>query len=215
MFLCFSIAALNLATAIDSEKEGVPDVEALSGERNQLIEVKQRIAGEKTKLEQRIDYLKGKIGSDEKALTGLHRTPATQNLAQDLDKLRRELEEINRQKLAAEAEVGKKKADLHTFNPWQEMGGAIDFKNPLFLECKDRVLVIHPGNRVLNVSDLNRKNALANLGRGHDGLVLLIRPAGFKTFEMAFKQAKKTGMKLAYEAVEADKRLDFTQGRSP
>jgi len=212
MFLCFSISALNLAAAIDTDKEGVPDVEALAGQRQQLVEVKQRLAGEQAKQQQRIDYLKGRIATDEKAWASAQKSAATQNLSRDLDKLRRELEDINREKQGLEAELGRKKADLHTFNPWKEMGGAIDFKNPLFLECKDRFVEVHPGKKVLNVQDLNRKNTLANLCKGHDGIVLLIRPTGFNIFEMAYEKAKKTSLKLAYEVVDADKRLDFVPG---
>ncbi|HAY21729.1 MAG TPA: hypothetical protein DCY27_06100 [Desulfobacterales bacterium] len=214
MFICFALATLNLMASREELDIPVPDAPSLVAQRDALLGQRQGIQGAQKNLESDIDYVKGKIAQAAKQLAAFQKTQSMDH-TQEIHQIRQEIDTLEKEKQGLLNDLNAKKRDINKVNVWQELGGTIRFKNPLFLECQARIVMVHPGKKVLNMPDLNRKDSLRGYAQGCDGIVLLVRPDGFKTFDAAFLQAKKTGLKLAYEPVDASWQLDFSTVMQP
>jgi len=214
MFICFALALLNLMASREELERPVPNPASLIAQRNDLVMQKQNLRRAQKGLEKDIDYIKGQIAKAARVVGAMQETPAVDH-TEEINRLRQEISALEEEKNKLLNELGTKKRNINKINVWQELGGTIPLKKPLFLECKARVVLVHPGEKVLKLSDLKKKNPLEAYTQGCDGIVLLVRPDGFETFHAAFLQAKKTGLKLAMEPVDADWQLDFSKGTEP
>lgn len=132
----------------------------------------------------------------------------------DINSLRKQIDAANKRQEELKREAAEKKSAIGTFNPWRDFRGTDQLKNPLFAECRKEMLVLHPSGEVLDPSKLRQPTALLASIQGHDGIVFLVRPDGMATFQQGFQHAKKTNLKIAYEPVDSDRRLDFLKGRT-
>lgn len=130
------------------------------------------------------------------------------SLKDDIDKLKRDIEKAIRRK----AELAHRRSKVDAFNPWKDFpGGDLDLKNPLFVECKEEFIVIHPEKRVLAVSALSTQNPFVTLHPKNDGIVFLVRPTGFKSFNESYALARKTNLPIAYEPIDSGWTLDLAK----
>ncbi|HAY21816.1 MAG TPA: hypothetical protein DCY27_06550 [Desulfobacterales bacterium] len=203
-FLAFSLATLNLGAAIEERNEELPDVESLIQQRQGLAVTKEQLQNQGKALQAKVDYLRGKISAEEKKIASLQKELPDHTLAEDIARLRKELADLEQRKV----QLAQDRKDLNVFR-WRDFKGATTLTNPLFLDCQSNAAIIYPGKKALRLSDLNKKEALKDIVSGHDGIVLLVRPDGFKTFAAAFEKAKKTGLTLAYEPVNAEWQLEL------
>ena len=89
--------------------------------------------------------------------------------------------------------------------------GAVNINNPLYVECKQECIKLFPYNETINVSEIEKINPFSSLRDKHDGIVLLVRPDGLKTFTQSFHYAEETKLKICYEPVDANWKLDLTK----
>ncbi|MBM4287290.1 MAG: hypothetical protein FJ135_03910 [Deltaproteobacteria bacterium] len=211
MFICFALASLNLMASREELETPLPDSASLAVQRQDLLVQKRDIQQANAVLEENIDYVKKQIAQTAREIAALQETQPLDR-TQEIQQLRQELDSLEEEKHGLLNQLNARRRDVNRFDVWRELGGTVHFQNPLFLECQARIILVHPGKKPLHMADLNRRNCLQEYIQGKDGIVLLVRPDGFNSFEAALLQVKKTNLKLAYEPVDAVWQLDFTQG---
>jgi len=214
MFLCFSLAAVNLMAAMEDRQEETPSLPSLVEQRQQIIEQRGRARHGQQQRQEEVAYIRGRIAETERKLASLHQAAPTDQ-TQEIARLRQEIAALEAKKSAFSQELGQKKANLNKFNPWRDLSGSIQFQKPLFIECKAKHVIVHPSRQAFTTVEVNKKDFLPHLTSGCDGIVILVRPNGFSTFDAVFQQARKTGLKLAYEPVDAAWQLDFIREAGP
>lgn len=129
-------------------------------------------------------------------------------IKKDAEELKKDIKEAEKKKKELEDRL---KEDRDIFNPWKDFKGTLYLNTPLFVECKKEFIKLYPYERTINISELDKRNPFSEFKNKHDGIVLLVRPDGFKVFEQILDHAKKTGLKIAYEPVESKRKLDFSK----
>jgi len=172
---------------------------------------KQEVEARLQKVLEHLARLKGLIQEKEGqlALAAQHRETASR-----LQELEQELAELHRQKEALHQQAQAAQQRDKEFDPRRKFAGSIHLKHPLFVECNAQAAVIHPEKKQVAWSELNKKPGLAPLAKGHDGLVFLVRPQGFVTFNKCFQAVKKLNLKICYEPVDADWNIVLTGEKS-
>ena len=89
------------------------------------------------------------------------------------------------------------------------MSGATSLQKPLIVECQKASLILYPGGTEVLTAELPSKNPFRDLAGKPDGIVFLIRPDGFAAFSKAFELAKRTGLVIMYEPLDALARVSL------
>ena len=161
-----------------------------------------------SKLGEELSKLEKKIKEKEAELAKI--APAfDDSFEREIAKLKKAIEEAERRKKELEKELLSRERKPGVFNPSKDMPGSLSLKNPLFVECKENFIELHPEKRVVGIPELNKENPFLHLSNKYDGIVFLIRPNGFKSYEASFTLAEKTKLPLCYEPVDAHWVLEF------
>jgi len=158
----------------------------------------------------KMEELNRQLDEQRKILNALN-VPADDAMERDLGKLQAALSEAERQIQDIRRRTADLSQETDVFRPWRDVAGSTQLRNPLFAECRKDSLVLLPEQRSIALSELKQKDPFTSLTGGNDGIVFLIRPDGFEVFQQAFPQARKTGLKLCYEVVDAHLRLEFAR----
>lgn len=161
------------------------------------------------KLEEEFSKLERRIKEKEAELAKI--APAIDDsFEKEIAKLKKAIEEAEKRKKELEKELVSKERKQNVFNPTKDMPpGSLSLKNPLYVECKENFIELHPEKRVLGIPELNKGNPFLHLSDKYDGIVFLIRPSGFKSYRASFTLAEKTNLPLCYEPVDAHWVLEF------
>jgi len=186
----------------------------LAGLRQPDNEIDRKKKEEELKsLKSELEELEKKIREKEQELAKLgYPGSVDDSLEKDIERLKKEIEAARKRMEDLRNRIAQKTADANTFNPWKDFKGTVFLRNPMFVECKKDVLILHPQERILPISELSRSNPFSSIGYDYDGIVFLVRPDGFDTFRQSFELAKKTNLKIAYEPVDSNWKLDFSKG---
>lgn len=183
--------------------------------QDELEKIKQELAGleeygkkeeDLKKLREELEALKRKKKDKEEeiAKTSFYKNNA---MIKEIEELRKAIKE-------AEEKMKELKNKLKEGNDpvLEGIRGSLSIKNPLFVECKNNMIILHPDKKALTVSDLGKNNTFSNINVTHRGIVFFIRPDGFDTFNESFglaqKIADKSNLDLAYEPIDSDYDLD-------
>jgi len=190
----------------------------LAEKESELAEYSKRSTGQeedfgtrkadKRDLERRLREVQEELTSEKERLGQLRSIPPS-GAERDADSLRKLVESEDVKIRELDAAFAKKKAECSSITVTGLFGGSTMFANPLLLECKAGQIVVHPDGTTIDQAEFEAGDPLASLTKEHDGLVLLIRPSGFDVFGKAIGKARATGLKIAYEPVDADLNIDF------
>ncbi len=193
-------------------------VEKIQEKENELELVKQSLVNideikkkdaELELLKKELDELERKIKEKESELAKM--PPSIDDaLEKEVEKLRKAIKEAEEKKKTLDDKL-RKTSDKDVFNPWKDFPGTLYLQNPLFVECKENLIVLYPDEKILTVSELDKKNPFFDAKQKHDSIVFLVRPNGFDTFEKSISKAKETKLSIAYEPIDFDWKLDVTK----
>jgi hypothetical protein len=96
------------------------------------------------------------------------------------------------------------------FNPYVSLQGATAMKNPLFVECREGEVVFHPSGRTKDVPDDYVSGDILGSTKGHDAIVLLVRPSGLRVFRKCLEELEGAPRVPTSEPIDEDWPLDFS-----
>ncbi len=128
------------------------------------------------------------------------------SLGVNIEKLKKDMAEAEKKRKELEEKLRKKKG-----GSIPDIPGLSKFKSPLYIECKDNFVLIHPKKKVLTIYDLNKSALFSEASYGHDIIVFLVRPDGFKVFNKCLEEAEKGNLLHTYEPIESDFVLNFKE----
>jgi septal ring factor EnvC (AmiA/AmiB activator) len=158
-----------------------------------------------------LEGLNRQLEEQKKLLTSLVIAP-DHSMEKDMRKLRDQVAALEREIEELRKRLAVKPSEPSTFSARQLLAsGTTHLSNPLFVECRSGGITIHPEKTELTTSELEKRNPFSSLPSGMDGVVFLVRPDGFESFQAAYELVHKAGLKRFYEAIDAHWRLDFTR----
>jgi hypothetical protein len=205
--------------AADSASPGIPDdlarrqgrLEQLRQERGELAKELGRILGaspgqatELEAIERRIDSAQSQlagIDQPDDRLAGVGDTVALRQRAAALEARIRVLGS----RLARVPNPG-----VGPLNTYDSLRIAGNMSNPIFAECRAGRVVFHPGGATKAVADENPGSIFGST-EGHDGIILLVRPGGLRTFANCLTELERSGLTLCYEPIDDDEKLDLSR----
>lgn len=162
---------------------------------------KQELEAELQKILSRLAQLQGLIREREKLLAQMEQRRREEATLEELEKklaeARKRREELQKTLLAREEE--KK-----TINPKRAFAGTLRLENPMFVECKQATVIIYPQEKTITLAELTRANPYQELLSRHDGVVFMVRPTGYETFEKSLNLVQKLGTRICYEPIDGD-----------
>jgi hypothetical protein len=93
-------------------------------------------------------------------------------------------------------------------------GGRSQFKNPLFIDCRGDVYTFYPDAETVAVAQIDERNTLELKAKGHDIVVLLVRPEGYESFKKAYEKVKTWSVARSYEPIKAEEDLGFLREKN-
>jgi hypothetical protein len=161
-----------------------------------------------SQLEEELNKLERSIKEKETELAKI--APAyDDSFEKEIAKLKKAIEEAEKRKKELKKKLLSSERRPGVFNPSKDMLGDLPLKNPLYVECKENFIELHPEKKVIGIPELNKENPFLHLSNKYDGIVFLIRPSGFKSYEASFTSAEKTKLPICYEPVDAHWVLEF------
>lgn len=174
-----------------------PDPSAKEHKQKEIEELKRRLA----ELEQKI----AQAGHDKQAVEQRAQTKAADAGIDNIEFRTREIAAVEENKRLLAAQIRELNMKLLA-------GGSSKFKKPLFVDCKENVLVFYPGQLTVPVAELDKRELIKEQANGHDLIVLFVRPDGFEGFRRAYAKAKALAVAVAYEPLSSDQNIDFMGG---
>ncbi len=211
-------AAAQGRLVLDSASLGNPDdparaqqrLEQLRQQRDTLARKLGRIGGaspaqakELEAVERQIDSAQAQLAVIEQPDDQLARVADTVALRQRAAALEARIRELG----SRQARVPKPGAK--PLNTYDSLRIAENLSNPIFVECRAGQVVFHPGGKVKAVANENPGSIFGST-EGHDGIILLVRPGGMRTFANCLAELEQSGLTLCYEPIDDDEKLDFS-----
>jgi len=169
----------------------LPDASTTKAKRETLLNLRKKLEDLQKKIREKMDLL---------PLADQENSP--DSLADKESGLEKKLDKIRKRK----GELEKKVNALSTKTLW---GGASQFKNPLYVDCRKDGYIFYPKGVAVGATEIEDKGLFEEFAAGHDIIVLLVRPEGFERFEKAYTKAKTISPSISYEPVGNDTTLDF------
>lgn len=195
-------------TLIELEKQIQQKEKELEETRQSIERLKQAEKNEKDlkRLQDELERLKAETEAKKREFAKLNIRVDTSG--EGKEKIEKEIQEFEKRK--KELEEGLR-GNKDVFNPWKDFLGTTDIKNPLFVECRKDSINLSLYNKTINISDLKRSNPFSDYVKQHDGIVLLVRPGAIETFNYSYQYVGKTNLKICYEPVDANWKLEFSR----
>lgn len=209
-FLCFAMGVVNLSTMVDQDESYNPS--KLAEDRDKLEREHKEKQEEIGKLKKQVEDLEKKIKEKEKELEQLAYLGKDQDSAQKgVEKLKKEIEAENEKLESLRKKIAEESVEINNFNPWKDFKGTELLKNPQFVECRKDHVMLFPQSEIVGISELSHSDPFTDISRDHDGVVFLIRPDGFDVFRQVKRKAEQANLKIGYEPIDADWKLDFSK----
>jgi hypothetical protein len=204
--------------AADSASLGNPDdparpqrrLEQLRQRRDELAKELGRVGGaspeqakELQAVERRIDSAQSQLASIEQPDDQLARVADTVALRQRAAALEARIRELGSRRARVPGPGAR------PLNTYDSLRIAENMENPIFVECRAGQVVFHPSGKVKTVADVNPGSIFGST-EGHDGIILLVRPGGMRTFANCLAELEQSGLTLSYEPIDDAERLDFS-----
>jgi hypothetical protein len=190
------VAARDMKTA-----EAAYDKKAQSAQELDVIATKLEKYDKVQSLEKENRRMEAAIDQKRKILLGLDQAGGP-SLDKAITALKNQLEILKHREAELTKYLADQKRGTHQFDPYRDIGGVGELKNPLFVDCRGQEAILLPAKKSYSLSSITNSD-LPETFRKHDGVVFIVRPDGFDTFIKVYDQAKKTSIKICYEPVDA------------
>lgn len=199
-----------LMLLIIKKEEEIQAVKRLNRENDEMRDREAELTKELGLLREKEKELRSRITAKKNLLAKMI-IPLDSSLEKDIEELNKRIDEAERKKKELEEEIARIMEGKSTFNPWKDFEGTVSLLNPLFVECRDNAVTLHPEKRVISLSSMKRNNPFLKMSDEYDGIVFLVRPGGFSSFSESLKMAEKTELPRAYEPIDDEWTLDFSK----
>jgi hypothetical protein len=212
-------AAARARLAADSASSGKPDdlarprrrLEQLRQERGELAKELGRIGGASPGQAKELEAVERQIDEAQSQLAGIDQPDDQLAGVRDTVALRQRAAALE----ARIRELGSRRARVPSpgvkpLNTYDSLRIAENLSNPIFAECRTGQVVLHPGGRTIAVANENPGSIFGST-EGHDGIILLVRPGGLRTFANCLAELEQSGLTLCYEPIDDDEKLDLSR----
>lgn len=227
---------LRLEATIQEKKKVIVSQAKLPKEEKEKLNVElETNQKEHSRLSEEIEKLRNELQKVPKLVS-----PKTEERRKEIERLEKQVEDLNKRKdelYKQMTEIENKKKIYAKYDEriqleglkqkkkvlYEEVkglrlkmitAGIEEFKNPLYIDCRNDVYVIYPEGKAVKVEELKHKGIFKDEIKGHDIVVLYVRPDGIGSFRKVYAELEESRVALCYEPLDESFGLEFLRSKA-